>query len=78
MDKDKYNLQVMEWKENKKINIKSKSHMNEGNQKLCAILIDQSSPEMFSKLEGTTGHNRFKSDQYGIALLAMVKISCSV
>ena len=73
VDKDKYNLQVMEWKENTKIHIKSKRHMNEGNQKLCAILIDQSSPEMFSKLEGKTGHNKFKSYQYGISLLAMVK-----
>ena len=53
--------------------------MNEGNQKLYVILIDQLSPVMWSKLEGTTGNKQVKADQYGIYLFSMIKnIMCGV
>ena len=32
LDKDKYKLKVLEWKDNAKIEIERKRHMNEGNQ----------------------------------------------
>ena len=53
--------------------------MKKGKQKLYAIIIDQLSLEMRSKLEGTTGHEQVKEDQDGTTLLAMIKnIMCGV
>ena len=37
--------------------------VNKVNQNLYAILIDKSSPEMRSKLEGTTGNEQVNADQ---------------
>ena len=56
VDEDDYELQVLQWKESANIQIERKRHVNECNQKLYAILIDQSSPYMRSKLEVTTVH----------------------
>ena len=50
VDNDKYELQVLEWKENKNIQIERKRNLNEGNHKLYAVLIDQSLLSMRSKL----------------------------
>ena len=50
VDEDKYDLQVMEWKENLKIHIERKRHINEGNQKPYIILVYQSSLVMCSNL----------------------------
>ena len=44
VEKDGYELQVMEWKDNKKTQIERKRHVNKGNQNIYAILINQSSP----------------------------------
>ena len=46
---------------------------------MYAILIDQSSPVMRSKLEGTTGNDQVNIDQEDISLLAMIKkIMCGL
>ena len=78
-DEDDYELQVLEWKDNLKIQIERKRHVNKVKKKLYTILIDQSFRDMRSKIEGTTGHKRAEIDQYGIDLLAMIKkIICGV
>ena len=53
VEKYEYKLQVLEWKENTKIQTKRKMHVNKGNHNLYAILIDQSSSAMCSKPEGS-------------------------
>ena len=58
----------MECKENTKIQIKRKRNVNEGNQKLYAILINQLSLVIRSKLEGTIGHKKVEADQDEISL----------
>ena len=78
-DEDDYELQVLEWKDNLKIQIERKRHVNKVKKKLYTILIDQSFRDMRSKIEGTTGHKQAEIDQYGIDLLAMIKkIICGV
>ena len=53
--------------------------MNKCNQKLYAILVNQLSPAICSNLEGMTGYEQVEADQYGIAILAMIKkVTCSV
>ena len=73
VDKDEYKLQVLKWKENEKIQIKRKRHVNERTHNLYAIIINKSSPEMRSKLDVTTGHEQVEAYQDGITLLAMIK-----
>ena len=53
--------------------------MKKGKQKLYAIIIDQLSLEMRSKLEGTTGHKHFEEDKDGVTQLTVIKtIMCIV
>ena len=44
VDKDEYKLQVLKWKENEKIQIKRKRHVNERTHNLYAIIINKLSP----------------------------------
>ena len=79
VDEDEYELQVLGWKDNAKIQIERKRDVNEVNHKIYAPLIDKLLLVMHTKIEVTIGHEQVNSDQYGIALLTITKkIMCGV
>ena len=58
VDEDEYELQVLGWKDNAKIQIERKRDVNEVNHKIYAPLIDKLLLVMHTKIEVTIGHEQ--------------------
>jgi hypothetical protein len=71
-DKDEYEMAKFTWKEEYKASLYRKERYKENKLNAWVLIYDQCSPELKNKLEGTSGYDGSKKDNYYVLALLMI------